>query len=400
MKAIPKSEINTKDGILTGVDYQANDKTGEVIKSISKAILISQGVPIPTSVGIFSTGQEACSPKTLNTFKELSLIKDNLKTINETRDREIAKLSNGYKTLDPNSNTYDQHITKLRKLYNTYLEKIDPTQLTDENKKLLEAASAVQTQMKSEIEASSNREAAWTNSIKTGLTSLNQQASVLAEDYDKKSADLIAPLTFTWVPRPDENRSASKEATLEGQGINRWFDESVQAAATTHINKLRDSLKLKLGIKSCGVKAITPPSTEETAIYYRTPEYCDISLTLGTSNEEIERVPLMQFGHTSKIAITNGAFQENQYALIFDAATGELNKYSYITSSAAASNAAASLTSSYDTIKQNDLEKIANKKSELDAEKGLYQAEQQTLAAKEAYEKALKAYEDAKKATP
>lgn len=394
MKAIPKAEIKLKNNTIESIHYQANDKSGEVIGNVAKLVAISHGISIPK----LKAAGEVCTPEMVNLLAELSEIDTKLSKIKTSRDNAVKRLEAGYLASTPDNDAYAKHVLELSKHYKESIDRIANTKDTDEIKKVLANTKELQTQFIAEASASTQRETNWVGAVNSQLSGLSEQTEKLSIDRAKVIAGLTTQIDAKWTPYPKDINHVT--LSFDGVGLRKWFDDSAQPLVNTYLAKLDTSLNLQLFIATtCDKKYLPIPATSANALYYRVPEPCDITLALGKATAKLKDVPLLQYGYSAKIPISNGPFEENQFNVDFDETSAQLKRFQYISTDAAMNSATSSIVESYDLIKQSELEKLEGKKALLDAEKELYKSRLETLQAKDEYEKAKKAYEDALKAS-
>ncbi|PBJ02540.1 hypothetical protein BSF43_48900 [Pseudomonas ogarae] len=395
-KKIPQALVQLRSGILSSVNYKAQDQTASIIGSAAKAVAISQGIPIPlvaaslseftpTAASQLTASASPCAQDIQIALQNRSSIVGLLESDRSKIEAITEELASGYFKDGGLGAKQSEYIYKLQSYYLSELDKY----VGDYNADRAKAISDIRTFLTSEVIAISAREATWVTQKQAALASLEKSRANLLLDLAEVDKKLTASAVIKWVPN---GNSAGQE--FEVGELSKWFSPSMQASAMRELGLWGGTNKIKLK-EICTNKSFDKPlEGNNSAIYYRIPNRCDIEVTFcgsdctdKTSNTKIYGVPLAQNGYLAALSIENGPFEDSEFAVSFDSIDGQLVSYSFISNKAALSEAATSLVSAQELLKQTSAEKLDAEKVKIDKEKNLAVArKEKAVAEKEALE--------------
>lgn len=395
-KKIPQALVQLRNGILSSVNYKAQDQTASIIGSTAKAVAISQGIPVPlvaaslseftpTAALQIAAPASPCTQDIQTTLQNRSSIVGFLESDRSKIGAITEELASGYFKDGGLGAKQSEYISKLQSYYLAELDKY----VGDYNADRAKAISDVRAFLTSETTAISAREATWTTQKQAALASLEKSRDNLLSDLAEADGKLTASAVIKWVPN-----GSSVGQEFEVGELSKWFSPSMQASAMKELGLWGDINKIKLKETCANTSSVKLPKGSNSAIYYRVPNRCDIEVTFcgsdcadKKSNTKIYDVPLAQNGYLAALSIENGPFEDSEFAVNFDSIDGQLVSYSFVSNKAALSEAATSLVSAQELLKQTSAEKLDAEKVEIDKKKDLAVArKEKAVAEKEALE--------------
>lgn len=419
-KTIPIAQFNLSENILTGVNYQAKDKSGEIIGQVAEIAAAVKGISLP-NIGnktsavpinqlsvqqVYRAGAtrpaEVCTPMALQALQDREILLNKITELRKARDKVYGEIVSGYLSVDPNARLHDTHIAELRKSYHSVVKRLADASLSDdERKKVSEIATALKGHLDNESKLFAERASAWDKTQEGVLAKANQQIMATQGEYDAVIVKLRADASASWVPTPGDDQT-SPTLTYDPKELRKWITTDYEAQLSGILNEWssKNTIKASTQCASSAVKA--PGEKQKTALYYRVPKRCGITLELsgddGAQPIYIGEYPLAQFGYLASLPVTNGMFEESDYAIGFDPATGRLNTFTFKSERASALEAVTSIKGAYNTIHVSDDEELA---AEIEHQKKLTELAAEKNKALEAEKKQLelqKQIDDMKKA--
>ncbi|MGY2221361.1 hypothetical protein ACW9IK_01570 [Pseudomonas gingeri] len=395
-KKIPEAIVRLNRGVVSSVNYKAQDQTASIIGSAAKAIAISQGVPVPLvaaslndvkplSGAKFVTGTSSCAQDVQTALQERSRLIDSLESERGKIKAVTDELVSGYFKTDGLGAKQSEYISRLQASYLMEMDKY----VGDYNADKAGVVSGLRTFLATEVAAVNAREATWVTQRQAALSSLEKSRDSLLLDLADAEKKLTASAIVKWVPN-----GSSVGQEFEINEMSKWFSSDFQGGALQDLNAWSESNKIKL--REICVNKVSPGALESSgsAIYYRVPNRCDVEVSFcgsacadNSPSVKIYDVPLAQNGYLAALSIENGPFEDSEFSVVFDSVDGQLTSYSFVSNKSALSEAATSLVSAQELLKQTNSDKIDAEKVKIDKEKELAVArKEKAIAEKDALE--------------
>ncbi len=195
-KTIPEASITLQNNILTGVNYKAEDKTGDIIGKVAEIAALANGIPLPKVLAETKAldfgqlegakGEEGvCSIMAQNAIANKKKLETMIEATNSEINTALDQIQKGYLASNPNAREHEKFIATLRNTYHEAVQRLANDKLNDtERVKLAETVASLQKHLATEESAFTSSESAWIKGRETALAAFEKKlAQLISQTY-------------------------------------------------------------------------------------------------------------------------------------------------------------------------------------------------------------------------